>query len=623
MTGTRVLAVVQIASILDFMILSSLVEYEPIGSTFFYLFLVCQLLMICTLVVSSTAIPAASVGLQLLFIFGGLSLCLSIFQTIRVFTAHPYTWIEALFVVYYFVLNAGITAYAGAVRYFFSDSAWDAVVAQFTEFGSAFISTYAEVSSDIELRAVLYVVAEILVPFESVTLFVYFVAIGELGKDNYNFTGWIYALHFFGILVAIIWLAQTVAYRDRTKLQQELDIGIRDPPSVQPVASVYSVLFVLEGCQLVFASGFDHPQLVVLRAFLCVSAGIYVLIAVVVGLKYDNLPRPIQLVYGIQYILPVFATIEAFWLITYFCFAQALSISPVFWNLVHALSLSVAVATSMVSSKPLSALAALGIAAAIVCCFDIAIVGRVASLDRTGAEIFVQVVFLVVSICYIITAAALWSGSSDEDVEDYFKLMKKQKMTAEQLVETVAVSYVPETRLKTAENFEVWREAAAMRIRYIIASPIKLVFVIELVFIVLYTAILAQDQSDGGAEDPFWYQWFYLLHYVSAFAAVLVVSMELSPHTALLFLVIMAVVNLIVDSVLMGFLAKKVTAGEIAIQSFFFGVDILYLVFFILIMHRSDAVIFAILLTMRTLEERLINDYFEIQSEKEDPNKTL
>jgi len=622
-SGTRALAVIEIASILDFMIIASIVDYEPIGSTFFYLFLVCQLIIILLLVVSGASIIVAPVGLQLVTIFGGLALCLSIFQTIRVFTAHPYTWVEALFVIYYFVLNAAVTTYAAFVRFFFDNKDWDEAVAANLDFGSAFISAYSEVSSEIELRAVLYTVAEILVPFESVTLFIYFVAIGRLGEDNYNFTGWVYALHFFGILVAIIWLARTNQYRDRTKLEQELDIGIREPPSVQPVASIYSLLFVLEGCQLVFASGFDHPQLVVLRAFLCICAGIYLVICVVVGLKYDMPPRPIMLVYGLQYILPVFATIDAFWLITYFCFAQALAISPMFWNLFHALTVSVAVATSLVSSKPLSALAALGISAGLVCCVDIIIVGRGSSLDKPGAEIFVQVVFLVVSLSYIITAAALWSGSSDEDVVDYFKLMEKQKMTAEKLVDTVAVSYVSEKILKTERAVQMWREAAAMRIRYIIASPVKLVFVIELVFIVIYTAILAQDQSYGGANDPEWYQWFYLLHFISAFAAMLVISMELSPHTALLFLVIMAVVNLIADSILMGFLAEIVTAGEIAIQSFFFGVDILYLVFFILIMHRSDAVVFAILLTMRTLEERLIEDYFEILSEKEETRKII
>lgn len=615
-TGTRTLAVIQIASIVDFWILSSLVDFEPVGDTFFYLFFVCQMLMILALTVSGAAVPAASVGLQLLFIFGGLALALSVFQTIRVFTAHPYTWVEALFVVYYFVLNAVVTAFAGFVRYVYPPGVWDAAVDAFVDIGSAFVAAYSDASADIELRAALYSAAEILVPFEAVTLFVYFVAIGELGQDNYNFTGWVFALHFFGILVAIVWLAQTASYRARTKLQQDLDIGIREPPSVQPVASVYALLFVLEGCQLVYASGFDHPQLVVLRAFLCVAAGIYVVISVAVGLKYYTLPRPIQLVYGIQHILPVFATLEAFWLITYFCVAQALDFDPVFWNLVHALTLAVAFATAMVSSKPLSALAALGICASVVCCVDIIIVGRVSSLGRTGAEIFVQVVFLVVSIGYIITAAALWSGSSDDDVADYFRLLVRQRLTADKLVETVAVSYVSESRLKTEENVEVWREAAALRIRYIIGSPIKIVFVIELVFVVLYTAIIAQKQSEGGANDPEWYQWFYLLHFISAAAALLTVSMELSPHTALLFLVIMAVVNIIADSFLMGYLAGIVSAGEIAIQSFFFGIDILYLVFFILVVHRSDSVVFGILITMRTLEERLISDYTSIQAAK-------
>ena len=124
---------------------------------------------------------------------------------------------------------------------------------------------------------------------------------------------------------------------------------------------------------------------------------------------------------------------------------------------------------------------------------------------------------------------------------------------------------------------------------------------VELVLIIFYTVILAVNES----TTTLWYQWFYMIHYVSVLAGFACISFELPMHTALLFLVVMSTVCLVVDIIEMGFLAKLVTDGELSIQSFFIMVDVLQIVFFAMCVFRASPEAFGLLTLIKKLPDRL------------------
>ena len=118
----------------------------------------------------------------------------------------------------------------------------------------------------------------------------------------------------------------------------------------------------------------------------------------------------------------------------------------------------------------------------------------------------------------------------------------------------------------------------------------------DIIFVISYTIILAVKTEFG--PQPQWYQWWYMFHYLSASAAFLLSTLALGIQTPLMFLFVVAVACLIIDCVLMGYLAGLVTAGEISIQAFFIAIDLLYLVFFFMTTVNAEQTSFALLVHM-------------------------
>jgi len=196
-TAVRVLATIQVISLIDYVIFRSLfsTSFQPVGDLFENLFIIVQLFSITFLVIVSSTAELAPVGLLFLLMIMAAALIQSIFECVRVFGSNPFTWVEAFFTVYYLCLNVAITITAVLARFFFEWETWDEAVKLYSEIGSLFGSAYAKIEST--RVAVLYFFSEILIPAEVVTLTFYFIAIGYSGPGNYNFTGWIYVLHLF------------------------------------------------------------------------------------------------------------------------------------------------------------------------------------------------------------------------------------------------------------------------------------------------------------------------------------------------------------------------------------------------------------------------------------------
>ena len=589
--GMRTFIAIQVATLLNFTIVHALIGAQNVSSFFDALFVVVQVLCIVTECAITAAAASAPAGLHLLLVFSGLAVIQSGFECFRVFSPSSYAWESAFFAIYYIVLNGLVFATAAYLRFAPSWDAWDTVVAEYDGLGAVFSKRYARMSDVVQRRAVVAVLVEFLAPAECVTLLVYFITIGVLGPDDYNITGWVYALHVFGVIAAVIWYEQTRRFRTRSKRLAEML-----PPSLQGMGSVYALLFVLEGAQLVYVQSNDHYQLVVIRAFLCVASGMYVLVIAALEFEYGLVPRPIMLYYGIQMVISLVAVIDAAWMVAYFCYADAVGAKYIYQNLAHSVTVATALALVFVAEKPLDALAAMGVVATIVLCVDIVSVGVVAIEDRTSVEIFVEVVFLLISVAYVATAGVLWPGSSDADGEAYMAMREREYATAQTLADMFVGSYVDPQTLDTNEKVSAWYLRVARRMHYVITCLIKTTGVADIIFVISYTIILAVKTEFG--PQPQWYQWWYMFHYLSASAAFLLSTLALGIQTPLMFLFVVAVACLIIDCVLMGYLAGLVTAGEISIQAFFIAIDLLYLVFFFMTTVNAEPTSFALLVHM-------------------------
>lgn len=603
--GLRTLATIQLFSLVNFLFIKSLLNLNTVGSLFASLFITVQVATICIITIISSSAQIAPAGLQLLIGASGLGVIQSLLEITRVFGYPPYTWIDALFTSYYLALNTVIFCFSVYLRGFFSWPEWNEAIEKYGQIGSLFGSAYSDVRAAIDSRAYIYFFSEIFIPAESVTLFVYFVAIGALGNNNYNITGWVYALHIFGIISAIVWHEQTRSFKNRTATQQQLGLGIVSPPSFQGLASIYVILFVIEACQLIYVQSNDHPQLVVLRSFLCVFAGLYVVVICATGVHYEYPVRAVVIFYGIQLCIAIITTVDAFWTTIYFCYAQAIHTPYNYANLAHTVSFSAGLAAVFVAKKPLDAVAGLGVIACLVLCVDIVVLAYNVMQDRAPSVVFVQVVFLLISVCYIAVVAIIWPGSSDQDSDKYIILLDREQLTAESLIGVIGGSYIDDSKLKTQGEVDEWRGKVARRIYYLITGPIKTVGIIDVLLVIFYTIILSVDTETGGSATPEWYQWFYLLHYITFFSATVTSTFELGFDTSLLFLAVMAIACLVIDCVLMGYLANIVSIGEICIQSGFIACDVLYIIFFFMTVSHTDPESLAILSTMKNLDDRL------------------
>jgi hypothetical protein len=451
-----------------------------------------------------------------------------------------------------------------------------------------------------------------LLPAEVTTYTIYFITLGTLGISNYNFTGWVYLLQITDIVLAIVWHENYRAYTNLTAKQRAIGVAAtlgtkkNESPSPDSLLVMSFCIFILDAAQLIYVQEHDHVLLVTMRAFLCVIAGLYWVVILVVSFQYSPLPKHVVMFYGIQFFVSLLLVTELFWIVSYFCFYDAVQNTvppytvnpPIFWNIAHTVNVLAAIALVFVTSRPLDATVGLWVVCSLVLVGDIIVVGTMPLHNRTSAEYFIEAILMLIDVLYFGICAIMWIGARDSDGERYMKVVENEQLTFKRYQRLFTYSLEKVTTEKAISEFNA---LTAQRIYYIITSCIKTVSLIELVLVIFYTIILAVNNG----VTTLWYQWFYMIHYVSVFAGFACVSFELPMHTALLFLIVMCTVCLVVDAIEMGFLATLVTDGEISIQSFFLVVDVSQIVFFVLCTYRASPEAYGLLTLIKKLPDRL------------------
>jgi hypothetical protein len=607
-TALRTLAIVQIVTMIDFFMYRALVEI-PTLHTWFGLFVMFEFLS-AGLLVFMTSSPALTLNLLLLEgVIAVTNVFLNVFMCIKVFsptytvprTSHLY-WSIAFFTVLFLAINLGIVLACGLLKFMFDDDDWLKLIED--------AQAESETPSKETSQRLIYLVVEYMIPAEATTYAIYFIILGTLGISNYNFTGWVYLLQIVDIVVAIAWHENYKAYSRLTPKQKQIGVALtlsthkNESPSPDSLMVAAFCIFIVDAAQLIYVQENDHVLLVTMRAFLCVIAGIYWVFILVATFQYSPPPKYIVLFYGVQFFVSLLLVVELFWIVSYFCFwnatAPTLGTQPLYWNIAHTVTVLTAIALVFVTSKPLNATAGLWIVAGFILVGDIINVGLMPlSGNRVAAEYFIQAIFMLITLLYIAICWIMWSGARVTDGELYMKVVEKERYTFEAYRKLFDFSL---DKLVTPEKMDLYNIRAAERIYYIITSCIKTVALIELVLVIFYTIILAINNPSG---TTLWYQWFYMIHYLSVFAGFGCVSFELPMHTALLFLIVMSTVCLVVDAIEMGFLAPLVSDGEISIQSFFLAVDISQIVFFTLCTYRTTPKAFALLMMIEKLPDRL------------------
>jgi hypothetical protein len=616
-TALRTLAIIQIAAMINFFLYRSLVE-APTLHTWFGFFVLFEFLSAFFLVMM-TASPAIAINfLMLELMVSVVNVLINVYMCIVVFsptytvprTSHLF-WSVAFFVVLFLAINLGVVLACSLLQFLFREDDWVKLIEEAEIEAEMDVTINENPSRRKELgRRIIYLVVEFLVPAETVTYAIYFVILATMGLSNYNITGWVFLLQVVDPVIAIVWHENYRAYTGLTAKQKQIGVALtlsgkkNEPPSPDSLLVASFCIFIVDAAQLVYVQENDHVLLVTMRAFLCVMAGLYWVTILVATFQYSPPPKYVVMFYGVQFFVSLLLVVELFWIVSYFCFWDSTKTvlpdtQPLYWNIAHTLTVLTAIALVFVTARPLDAIAGLWVVAGIIMAGDIINVGLMPIGSRTAAEYFIQAIFMLISLLYIVVCWIMWVGARDTDGELYMKAVEKERYTFKAYQKLFDFSL---DNLVTEEKMNLYNIRSAERVYYIITSCIKTVSIIELVLVVFYTIILAVNNPSG---TTLWYQWFYMIHYVSVFAGFGCVSFELPMHTALLFLIVMSTVCLVVDAIEMGFLATLVTDGEISIQSFFLMVDVLQIVFFTLCTYRTTPISFAYLTVIEKLPDRL------------------
>jgi hypothetical protein len=614
-TALRTLAIVQIVTMIDFFMYRALVE-APTLHVWFGLFVMFEFVS-AALLVFMTSSPAIALNLLMFeFLIAVFNVFLNVYMCIKVFsptytvprTSHLF-WSVAFFTVLFLAINLGITLACGLLRFMFDDEDWEKLIGEAEVEAEVDAGEVAAPPKQETAKKIIYMVVEYLIPAEATTYAIYFIILGTLGISNYNFTGWVYLLQVVDIVIAIAWHENYKAYTRLTPKQKQIGVALtlsgkkNESPSPDSLLVSSFCIFIVDAAQLIYVQEHDHVLLVTMRAFLCVIAGAYWVIILVATFQLTPPPKYIVMFYGVQFFISLLLVVELFWIVSYFCFYDAtipvLHSNPMYWNIAHTITVLAAIALVFVSSRPLNAIAGLWIVAGFILVGDILNMGVMPIHHRTSAEYFIQAVFMLISVLYIAICWLMWVGARETDGDLYMKVVEKERYTFKAYQQLFDFST---DKLVTQEKMDLYNIRTAERVYYIITSCIKTVSLIELVLVIFYTIILAVNNPSGGT---LWYQWFYMIHYISVFAGFGCVSFELPMHTALLFLIVMSTVCLVVDAIEMGFLAPLVSDGEISLQSFFLAVDVAQIVFFTLCTYRATPKAFALLTMIEKLPDRL------------------
>lgn len=428
--------------------------------------------------------------------------------------------------------------------------------------------------------------------------FLYYYILITLALPMTQISGWLFCFHFFSASTGAAWLAMTAPAPPKP---------VRDhPPAKRPHKSPTAIsnvalrsllrlacfLFILDAVELSFVGGHDIGVLIALRALLFTCSIAYVLLIGASGVELDVPPKNHQIFYCVQYVLVGFVLLEICLIAFYFCYAVTIKANPFMIQYVfHILTITAAVYTMGV--PPLSVLKGamwLGVAAMIMLVFDIIqfAVIRAAVLNTIPTEYVVQSFLLAIDVVYIVIWGVVYIGTEDEDLVLYARFLEDDKFYLSRAIEHVD----PYTKAKKRKDVEY----SAEKIYYVVTFLIRPVVVMEFSILLNYLLILIET-------SPPWYEWLFMIHWLTIIAGVLVLAMQIDEQLALQFLIIMAVICFINDLILTIILGSA--PALMVLQVFFLIGDVLYIAFYCVINYGLHPDAWGALYDLHSLKARL------------------
>jgi hypothetical protein len=423
------------------------------------------------------------------------------------------------------------------------------------------------------------------------TLLFYYILIGiSIGTPVPHFSGWIFVLHILTSTAAVAWLV--------------------DPGAPARVTSAYRwllsaalLVFVLDVTQLGMVGSADVGTLIAIRALLFTVAVGYIGTIILCDAQLDLPPHTDMIFYAVQHGIMGIMLLEAFLVSLYFCYAVTTKTDPFLWtNLFHLATGAAALMTLSWPSRVTLGAGVLGGAALFTLVYEIFVIGILLGKTHISVSaVMIQFVLLAISVVYIALSVAIFSGTSDQDVVDYAVFVKRD---AHYVSAALKFMWPKDARGANAQvggrelsDLEASRFSAE-KIYYLVMYFVRPVCVLEFALLFVLLMILLQN-------PPVWYEWFYMAHWLSIVAAVMVMTFSFDMEMVFIFLLASAFISLIVDATLIGVLDGKTKAPVIAIQSLFLIVDLLYISFFGAVNYKIHPAAFHALADFQPLRYRI------------------
>ena len=421
------------------------------------------------------------------------------------------------------------------------------------------------------------------------TLLFYYILVGiSIGTPTPHFSGWIFVLHILTATAAVAWLVDpgaparvTIAYRW--------------------LFSAALLVFVLDVTQLAMVGSADVGTLIAIRALLFSVAVCYIGTIILCDAQLDLPPHPDMIFYAVQHGVMGIMLLEAFVMALYFCYAITVKADPFLWtNLFHLATGVAALMTVSWPSRVTFCSGVLGGAALFTLVYEIFVMGiLLAKADFSASAVTIQSVLLGTSVAYIALCVVIFSGTSDRDVIDYAVFVKRDGHYV-----SAALKFMwPKDSGGAAGGGRELTDLEASRfsaekVYYLVMYFIRPVCVLEFALLFILLMILI-------AMPPVWYEWFYMTHWLSIVAAVMVMTFSFDMEMVFIFLFASAVISMIADATLIGVLDGKTKAPVIAIQSLFLVVDLLYISFFGVVNYKIHPAAYYALADFQPLRYRI------------------
>jgi hypothetical protein len=450
-------------------------------------------------------------------------------------------------------------------------------------------------------RVVVGVIATVL-PAELTLLFFYLLMM--LSVKGAQFSGWLFGFHALTAAVAAVWLGMHTRGATEKQLTR----------AYQRVLTAGFFVILLDVLQLGVVGGADLGELIAVRALLLACALAYVVVMLYAGIEVVVPPQPHVIFYTLQYFVLTLLVVEIALVAFYFAYAYSVGAAPIMWsNLVHVATI-VAAITALAAYDVLQGLLVLAGTAALVLVYDILIVG-VLKLILTGmnshaahalnSAYVVQALLLVVCVGYLLAFVVAYLPARREDADVYRRFMDAEKLWRRDWIGFIwparPDAHPPAGADTAEERDEIASHMSAEKLYFVVTYVIRAVLCIEIVLVVYLVLIFV----DG--PGPAWYEWFYMVHWFSILAAVLLMMFIVDTKMTLTFLLVAAMISLVNDVVLIavtGFL-QPVPAGTVAVQSFLIAADLAYIVFYAVIHIRMHPDAYIVLYTAPELQRRL------------------